>query len=235
MLKWIVWALLALLLLLFFCPVCVAVRSIDGTVTVKLRLLYLFKLNLYPQKEHPQKAEKPRKKKDKPEKPPTEKKPKERTSVLLMDIMQTVTDLLPILGRSIGYWMHHTTITRLWVKTVVHEEEAADTAIRCGQLSVAAQTLYAWCAPHVRIKDFSFNAVPSFVSDKEPLNICLWVSASPAGMLWGMVLFLCRGGVALWRGPLISQLLKKQPKADKNRNKAHKRNVDKQIIKDGVA
>lgn len=236
MLKWIVWALLALLLLLFFCPVCVAFRSIDGAVTVKVRLLYLFKLNLYPPKERPKKAKKQGKKKEKPSKPPPEKKPKERAPVLLMDIIQTITDLLPILGRSISYWLSHTTINRLWVRTVVHEEDAADTAIRCGQLSAAARILYGWCAPHIRIKDYSFAAVPDFTKDTESLNVCLWVSASPARLAIGMVLFLCRGGVALWRGPLVSQMRKKQPAADKrNRSKAHKKNTDKQMIKDGVA
>ncbi|MEG2073777.1 MAG: DUF2953 domain-containing protein, partial [Angelakisella sp.] len=215
LLKWIVWALLALLALLLFCQAQIKLLSLDGTVTVKLRLLHLFKFTLYPQKPKP---EKPKGEKAKAEKPPPPKSAKKKEAIPIGDIIETINDLLPQLGRSLDYWLRHITIERLLVRAVIHREDAADTAIDCGRISAAGYTLYAWCSNIMKIKEFSFNAVPNFTNEAEPINVALHVSAAPGALLWGLLLFIARGGIALWRGPLISQIMKKQPRAD-NKNK----------------
>lgn len=232
MLKWILLALLSLLALLFFSRVRVELLSLDSAVTVKLRLLHLFRLQVYPIKQRPKKVKKAATKKTKAPKPLKEKPPKAKSNIPLGDYIQTLCDLLPLLGRCFDYWLRHTTIDRLWVRALLHDEDAADTAVRCGRASAAANTLYVWFRGRIKIKQYSVNILPNFTDTAEPVNLCLWVSASPAGLLWGLVLFLCRGGVALWRGPLVAQLFKKPTKTTKRQSRPKE---GYKQIKDGVS
>lgn len=233
MLKWILWALLLLLVLLLFCKVRVELLYLDGALTVRVRILHLLRFLVYPVKPKKPRAKKAEKKPKKPkkEKPPKEETPKKKGSMLLGDIVQTLNDLLPLLGRSIDYWLRHLTINRCRVRAVVHREDAAETGLECGKLNAICYTLYAWCRSRIRIKTFSLNIVPNFVNDEEPLNVELHISTSPAALLWGMLLFLARGGRAILKGPMGAGILKKQPKAAQHKKR---KKTDNNHKKDGV-
>lgn len=180
-------ALLAVLLLTLCCPVYIELWYSDSDLTVKLKLLYCLRLGLYPQK--PPKADKPKAAKEKKEKKPAKEKKeipkKEKKPMGLMDILELINDMLPRVGAGMGFIIRHIIIRRCRVTLTIEGEDAADTAIKYGQINAVCYNIYAYAASALKLKDFCLELIPCFSPQPQQQKACLEIGASPAMMLWG--------------------------------------------------
>lgn len=205
---------LLLLAFLLLCPVEIHLRYRDKQPTMRLRLLGVLTLTLWPQK--PQKPKRPKKIKPKPAKPTKTKKPKpKKEPAPLMDTLGIVGDLLPQVGRLLGFTLRHTTIKKLRLRMTVEGEDAAQTAIQYGQLNVVFYNFYTWLAAVTRLREYKIALIPNFTGQPEELFFAITLKVSPGVLLWGglrlaLVVFKKfiiepkqkeKDGVPLWHKP----------------------------------
>lgn len=203
MLGWILLSLLGLLLLVLAAPVGVELLYRDSKLRVRLRILGVRRMIYPPRPKKPRKPKKAKAKKEKPPKPPVEEAPKK--PMLPMDMLQTVNDMLPEVGRLLGHTMRHFTIKRLRLQLPASADDSAEVAIRYGQMNAICYNIYIYLASATRLREWQVNIVPDW-DGEHPADIALelWLRASPAVLLWGALLFAVRGGVILYRSPFIS-------------------------------
>lgn len=199
MIKWILLGLGLLLLLLLVAPIGVEVVYREGKLNGKVWILGIpIRLKAG------QSAKKAKKgKKAKAEKPAKQKEPapaKEKRKLLIGDLLQTLNDILPEVGRLLGHTTRHITIRRIAAVIPVSGEDAAQVGIRYGQYNALLYTIYTWFCSHMRLRRWLVSLNPDFTGEFPAdfwLELC--ISASPAVLLWGVLRFTLRGGLILYR------------------------------------
>lgn len=194
MLKYILLGVLALLLLLLFAPVKAEAVWRQEVLSLRLRLLWLFSIPILPAKEDGEKKakKKPKKKKEKKprKKPPASpKSPAEK----LLDLLQTINDLLPALTAGAGYILRRVTLSRCRIALVISREEADETGIACGRAYAAAYSLQSGLRGVIRVKEFFFNVLPDFISGQDAADAEVTLEVRPSTLLAGGILLLVKG------------------------------------------
>lgn len=210
-LLWTLGALAAALFLALVCPLWIYLDYKEGDLRVQLRLLGLIKLTLHPQPERPEKP--PRRRRAKKEAPPPKepKTPKEPVRHL-MDLAGTLMDLLPHLGRSIGYTIRRVTLRRCRIQMTVGKEDAADTAIAVGRIYAVGYNLYALLCSQIKVKEFRFLVNPDYVNPGQKAQAQVAVSFRPSTLVVSGLLFAGR-----WIKGLVAAQLKKTGRRQKRR------------------
>lgn len=208
MVRYILLAILALLLLLLFAPVKVEAVFRGNVLSLRLRLLWVLPIRILPAREKPPGKEKPPKKKKKPKKPkekkpekeraPSEKAPQKGPVEKVLDLLELVNDLLPHLVGSAGYILRRLTLSRCRVGLIVGGGEADEVGISCGKayaVGYAAQSGLRGAG--VRIKEFYFNVLPDFISEQSAADVEVTLALRPSTLLAGGLLLLLRLGKTL--------------------------------------
>lgn len=199
MFRYILLAILALLLLLIFAPVKVETVYRGEVLSLRLRLLWLLPIRILPAKEKPPGKEKPPKKKKKP----GEKKPKKEhihekkpppggPAEQVLDLLELINDLLPHLTGSMGYILRRLTLSRCRVALILSGEEADEVGISCGRAYAAAYAAQSGLRGVIRVKEFHFNVLPDFISGKSAADVEVTLAVRPSTLLAGGLLLLLR-------------------------------------------
>ena len=213
MLKTILLGLLALVVLavcvLLFTPVRVFLRYRHEELTVWAKVLWIKRVDLYP----PKKAKK-QKPEEKPEAPPSPKAgAKGGGAQRVMDMLTMVSDLLPVLGESLGYMLRRITLRQCDIAMVVGKEEAADTAIQVGRIYALGYNAYGVLCSFIRVRAFHLHVTPDYIHETQQAAADLCLSARPSSLLMGGLLFLAKGGTKVLRTLLPQKPGKKSRKA----------------------
>lgn len=211
MAKYLLPALLGLLLLLLFAPVRAEFLWRREVLSLRLRLLWLFPVTILPAAEKKpakdrrtaaKQAKKKRSQKDKPRREPSPQKgPVQRA----LDTLQLVNDLLPHLAAGAGYILGRVTLSRCRIALVVGGEEADQVGIACGRAYAIGYAAQSGLRGVLRVKEFIFNVLPDFVNGREAADAEVTLEVRPSTLLAG-------GALLLWRcaGTLLAPK-KKQP------------------------
>ncbi len=137
---------LALLALALLLPVRLLIRYEDEQLALTMRYGF-FSLRLLPAKPE-KKPKKPKKAKAKKQKPEKAEKPEKKaknplTGQSMLDYVHMAQELLPVLGRQLGFLMRHVKLDKLMLAISVAGQDAAQTAILYGKLSGAVYSLLA--------------------------------------------------------------------------------------------
>lgn len=187
---------LALLLaFLLFVPLRVQVLFRQGEVTARLRVLFL-NVPLFPTPSGKEKAGRPKPAQGRPE---TEKKEKSKRNTLefILDILRLVNDLLPHAGRGLGHILRRVTLSRCRVSVTVAQEDAADTALRYGQVNAAFYSVYALLCSTIRVREFRLSVTPDYLGGEEKADADLELRVRPSAVLCGGLIFVFRAGATL--------------------------------------
>ncbi len=197
-LRCILLALLALLLLILFVPAHVLFSYDRGELALGVRFGPVSR-PLYPsveKKPRKKKAEKPKEEKPKEEKPEEEKKKKKKFSVNLDQILYTLETLPPILGRALRRTVRRIRISPLKVWLLVAGTDPADTATLYGKLQAALGAGMPALHRLVRISDQDVRLFVDFQETKPDciaevgLSIRVWdllvvaACAGASGIKW---------------------------------------------------
>lgn len=180
-LLWTFLGLLALVVLLLVLPASVYVRYAGGEILVRARVLGV-PFTLLPGKERPNKP-----KKEKPEKPEDEEEPAEEKTKK----KRSVSDWMLLIRRiaTSAKAGLRVVLKGLWVRDVqlvlpVHAQDAADTAIRCGQMQALVGSVRAVLSNVVHLKCKRLVVLPDFNgAQQEQLYFSCKVLAAPVIML----------------------------------------------------
>jgi len=197
---WILAGLAALVCLVLFAPVRLAVSCHQEELKVWVRVLWVFSIPLLPAPEKDRKEKKPKAKKEKSPKADKEPPPGRKKGPVgtLLEVMGLVLDLLPHLGAAGGYILRRLTLRRCQVALVIGQGDAGDTAIAVGRAYAAAHNCYAPLASLIRVREFRFRAWPDYSGEKvQRLAADAEVSLRPSTLLAGGMLFLIRGAKVL--------------------------------------
>lgn len=196
---------MALLCLALFAPVKAEFIWRGGELRLCLRLLWLFPLELLPAPPGEKKAKKPKKakrrRKQAPPPEPAPPPPPPRGPVeQALELLQTLNDLLPSLGRGLGHILRRVTVSRCRIALVVSGEEADEVGIACGRVYAAAYAAVSGIRGYLRMKEFVLNVLPDFVSGQSAGDAEVTVEVSPAALLAGGLIFLWNGAKTLLFG-----------------------------------
>ena len=188
----------AVLALLLLCPLRLELLWREGDVRVTLRYLFL-SLRLFPRP--PRKAPAP----PAPEKSSAgEKKstrPRKGRVEAVLDGVGLVNDLLPQAGRGLGYILRRTTLSRCRIFLTVAREDAADTALRYGQVNAALYSAYALIASLLRVREFRLTVIPDYLHgpQAEDAGAEVTLRVRPSTLIAGALIFLFRAAGQLSR------------------------------------
>lgn len=203
MVRYILLGILAFLLLLLFAPVKVEAVFREEVLSLRLRLLWLFPIRVLPMKEKKpgkkKKTKKPKKqKKSKDKKPKGEHLHSAKASPKgpveqVLDVLGLINDLLPQVTGSVGYILRRLTLSRCRVALIISGEEADEVGISCGRAyAVAYAAQSALRGAGIRVKEFHFNVLPDFISEKNVADAEVTLALRPSALLMGGVLLLWR-------------------------------------------
>lgn len=218
---------LVLLVLLLFVPVIIELEYADAIQLFRIKILGFIRFTFLPvnPKREERKKKKEEKAKTKSKAKPSQNKPKKvkhkkkppATKMLLMDIVQTINDLLPIAGKMFGGWLRGITVKKCLVSLVVYNEDFYECATTCGKIYAILYGAYTYLSSIAKVKHFKLLVTPNFVNEKNSTVVELEIRMSVATLLGGLLCFLFHGGLSLYQGPLFS----KQPKTKKNIKTTH--------------
>ena len=184
---------LALLLaLLLVYPLRLELRYHEEGFSARLRVLFLF-VRLFPRppkKAAPAAAEKTAA-------PAPEAPPRRHSLEAVLDTLRLINDLLPQAGMGLGYILRHTTLSRCRIRVTAAREDAADTALRCGQVNAAFYSAYALAANVIRVKEFRLQVTPDYLGGPESADVQAQLRLRPSSILWGGMIFVFRAGRTL--------------------------------------
>ncbi len=203
--RYIALALPAFLALLLFAPVKAEFTWRKESLSLRLRLLWLFPLTILPAK--PGGKEKKPKKPKKPKKeapgegaeappPPKKRDPAERA----LELLRTVNDLLPHLASFIGYILKRLTLSRCRIALVIAGEEADQVGIGVGRAYAVGYGVYSGLCGVIRVREFRYNVLPDYISGEGAADAEFTLELRPSTLLAGALILLVRGAATLLRG-----------------------------------
>lgn len=209
MVKYMILGLLAFLLFLLLAPVKADLLWRKETLSLRLWLLWVLPIRLLPGKPEEERKKKPQKAGKK--KPPPEKKKAKKPAPggpveQALDILRMVNDLLPQVGRFLGRMLRGITLSRCRVLLVVSGEEAAEVGIAAGRAYALAYGAYGVLRQFIRVKEFTFNVLPDYLSGKGAADAEVTLQARPITLLAGgmVLLFHLAKTILAGRGQKIS-------------------------------
>lgn len=108
----------------------------------------------------------------------------------LLTIIQLISDLLPQVGRGVGYILRRLTLARCRTVLIVGGEDAAKSALRCAQIYAVFYSGYALLANLMRVQEFHLSVIPEFLGAEENADVELLMRLRLSSILWGGVLFI---------------------------------------------
>lgn len=201
----VLYSVLGFLLLLLCCllwPVSLRVTYTDE-LRVKARVLGV-PVTLFPGREKPPKKEKPAKKPGKRRTKREEQREKwlDLSRMLKEDgvgaTLRTLQELAAILWKAARRVLRAITVRHLWLRLEIGGEDAAQTAIRYGQVCAALYPTVEAIGELVRIRQKELEVTPQFPDGESSvqLDVRLWVT--PLRVLWAGLCLVC--GLALRSG-----------------------------------
>lgn len=202
-------ALLALLCLALFAPVKAELVWRQEELRLTLRLLWLFPLRLLPsppgerkpkRPKRPKRPRKPKKQKPGPPEPPGPPPPKKGPVERALDLLQTINDLLPHVGRGLGHILRRTTVSRCRIALVVSGEDAEEVGVTCGRVYAVGYAAASNLRGFLRMKEFVLNVLPDFISGQSAGDAEVTVEVRPSALLTGGLILLWNGARVLLSG-----------------------------------
>lgn len=183
--KYIILGILGLLVLLFLAPAGVEVLFRREVLTLRLRVLWVFSIPILPRKEESLEKTRRAKKKKAPEQAKKQKKPAPSKDPLerVMEVLCLINDLLPHAGRFLGRVLRGITLSRCRVALIVSGEEAADAGIATGRAYALAYGAYSILQRYIRVREFTFNVLPDFLSGKGAADAEVTLRTRPITLL----------------------------------------------------
>lgn len=203
--RWIALAVLALLCLVLFAPVKAEFLWRREELQLTLRLLWFIPIRILPpgekkpKKPRGKRPKKPKKQKPKPE-PSSPPRPKKGPVEEVLDLLRTINDLLPHVGRSGGYILRRITVSRCRIALVVSGEEADEVGIACGRVYAVGYAAASGIRGFVRMKEFILNVLPDFISGQNAADAEVTVEVRPSTLLTGGMILLWNGAKVLLSG-----------------------------------
>ena len=197
MLKYLLPALLGLLLLLLFAPVELEAVWRREVLHLRLRLLWVIPVPILPRKEKPDKPRRSKKQKPQKEAAPAPARERKGAAQRFLELLQLVNDLLPHLAESAGYIMKRLTLSRCRIALVLSGEEASEVGMACGRAYALGHSLSAGLRGCIRVREFVFNVLPDYLSGREAADAEISLRVRPSTLLAGGILFLWRSAGTL--------------------------------------
>ncbi len=163
--------LLTILLLVLFVPVCGRVRY-DGQLCVRLRVwgIPITLLPASPEEKEETKASRPKSKKKK-----ASSKKEELVALFCEDGVEGTLRLLgrlaALAGRTVGRVLRAVTVDKLELELLIAAEDAADTAVRYGQVCGVLYPALAAISGLVRVKRQHLRVEPNFLVEKSDARL----------------------------------------------------------------
>lgn len=164
---WILLSLLALLLVLLFAPVVAYVRFANGALSVKVRVLFVV-LTVFPLPQRkPRKKKPPAKKKKEQEADASEEEEKQapKKEKTLEQKLALVKKLVAAGASAAKPVLRNLRLNAVELVLPVHAAEAADTAVRCGQIQAGLGSLRALLDGRLKVRFKRMMIVPDFTGE----------------------------------------------------------------------
>lgn len=187
---WVLLGLAALLLALLLAPAAAVIRYAEGRLTVKVRVLGITKtvFPVAPKAQRPKKEKKKKPEADKTEAEQDEKPKKKKTLSQQLDLTKRLAASGLAAAKPV---LQNLRITRVELVLPVHAAEAADTALRCGQIQMALGTARALLDGRLKVRFKRMELIPDFTGQRGgELVFACNVVLNPVIMLVAGVVFL---------------------------------------------
>lgn len=200
--RYVALALLAFVALLLFAPVKAEFTWRKESLSLRLRLLWLFPLAILPAKPGGGEKKPKKPKKEAPGEgaeappPPEKRDPAERA----LELLRTVNDLLPHLASFIGYILKRLTLSRCRIALVIAGEEADQVGIGVGRAYAVGYGVYSGLCGVIRVREFRYNVLPDYISGEGAADAEITLELRPSTLLAGALILLVHGAAALLRG-----------------------------------
>ncbi len=225
LLKLIGWTLLTvvvIVLVVLLCPFIIGVKYELEKIVVWVRFLGI-KINVYPLSKwmekiienRKNKKPKPEKKKKEDDKEEVQEKPKRNWRAAI----EKQKKLAVAIKEALGVFFWHIRVRNVRLCLPVHTEDAADTAMRCGQVQAAIGTVRAMLEGRVHVQYKQLEVVPDFTGDlSKAMFFTCKISLKPVIIVMMSIKFLQRW---LQKRPYSKKVYKQALKAKRRRQKMY--------------
>ncbi len=226
LLQFIGWTLLTvvvIVLVVILCPVIIGVKYESKKMVVWVRFLGI-KINVYPLSKWMEKIidnrknKKPKQKKKK-KKEEDKEETQEKTTRNWRAAIEKQKKLAVAIKDALGVFFWHIRVRNVRLCLPVHAEDAADTAMRCGQVQAAIGTMRAMLEGRVHVQYKQLEVVPDFTGDlAQAVFFTCKVSLKPVIIVMMSIKFLQRW---LQKRPYSKKVYKQAIKAKRRRQKMY--------------
>lgn len=127
----------------------------------------------------------------------------------IMDIIQTINDVLPYIGKSLGWLFKKIAIKKCHIGCIVTGKGTEETAVKAGRFNAVAYGTYPLIASAFTVSHFQFTALPNFLNDTDSTAVDVTVQLSIWVLVGVIIHFAVYGGKTLMNTPLMAKSDKK--------------------------
>lgn len=158
---WFFLGLLALIVLVLVLPVTIKLEFRGGELGVWARVLFV-RVRVFPRPDKPKKEKKPKKKRTKRKGGEEDAEDKQKAKRSFGETWAMIKRLAAAGVEALKPFIRHLRINAVQLVIPVHADEAADTAVRCGQVQAAVGVVRGWLDGRLKVRFKRIVVIPDF-------------------------------------------------------------------------